>query len=184
VGRRGVGLAQLPPQWGLTPRSSGLFLHSFTWPFTPRAGVFSKPYLTAIRYGSWPHGCPLRSYWRQVGRIASNHESVCSSPSFNSDALSARTLTLTSGHTVGFINAKGPGPVGIWIAKWVLLPLIVLVLLGMSIFMSLERRKCIGICASGGYEFSYYVPGGRRSTQQESICVCSDHGSLKQMPIK
>lgn len=84
---------------------------------------------------------------------------------------------------MGFIIADDPGPIGIWIAKWILLPFIILALLGMSIVMSLERRKCIAICASGGYEFNYYAPGNRRSAQ-EPICVCSDHGSLKQIPIK
>ena len=81
------------------------------------------------------------------------------------------------------VVAREPDPITIWIAKWIFLPLIIMVIVGGGLALSLERRACAATCIAAGYDFSDYSQRSPRMAQ-EATCTCSDHGVLKQVPVK
>ena len=82
-----------------------------------------------------------------------------------------------------FVIAKDPGPVGLWLAKWIFLPLIVLLIVWASIQLTLGTRSCVAACVHAGYEFSSYSPSYWGKGLQAK-CVCSDHGVAKSIVLR
>jgi hypothetical protein len=82
-----------------------------------------------------------------------------------------------------YVFAKEPDPIAIWVAKWIFLPILIVALVATVITFGLDSRRCVAACVGAGYEFSKFSPRSLRWAQ-DSACTCSDHGILKQVPLK
>ena len=82
-----------------------------------------------------------------------------------------------------FVIAEDPGPIAMWIAKWIFLPFILVGVIIGGVGLTLQRRHCVALCVAAGFTYDSFTPG-RYSGVLQPICTCSNHGMPKTLSGK
>jgi hypothetical protein len=63
-----------------------------------------------------------------------------------------------------------PDPVGVWLVKWIVAPLIAIGLIGWIIHLEVMKHRCRKMAEGLGYIESTYIPASRWGFGEECLC--------------